>query len=1662
MINCNLKCCLPKGHEDLLKCNFKECKCKCRCECKCEKNNNNNHKHICYKCKNKNKKECECECNCKHFCKYPIPLHNFICVCLDFEGLGTFERTNEQDIQMALIGSAMGNNIIFRINNSYDRFTETTLENLALGSRKIKSDNIENFFGGSLFFCPRDVIKEVENLKKELSEKVRKSVNKWINNIKKNEEKIKMKYNIFGLFNSYCFAFTPPYPNAKFYKYLRNTFSHKIIDDILKFQKQPINKTGKDFYSNLKLILSSVYMNNYEVLSNRKEKDIEFYINKNKLKAFEVIGVYEDENDSKQIEYLKDLRLYFNKNYLNKLEINFSFNKTFENNDLLIIEQIVFSDNIKDNYNIEEYGINLKIDKKEDNTISLSILNFSDYGLILMIPKGIKEINKDCLCSDLFKLWENICKKMKIKEKNIIDNFQLFIYALIKRRNDNVNKWLQELTQNYNNLKQLQKLDSPLNNIWIICQQKCRYCYYNCNKLEGHKGFHECPYDHKCKEECSICQKYICNEEKNCLNKCNKQSGHSDLHICNHFHQCPKFCKYNPYTNDCEGRCYLEYNHEGIHICKLKNHHCKMNCSLKDIAKNCGGICKLEFPHEGNHNCGETHYCLGECAYLNNSKGCKKSCNLFFEHKNKHNCNEQHYCIQNCYLKDISNNCDGKCIYPYPHEGKDHNCGNIHFCKNKCDLIGIKGCKEYCKLKYGHKENHNCEEKHFCMETCYLKGNAPNCNGKCALEYNHNGIHNCNIIHLCNKKCSLIDISSNCKKECSLVYGHKNKCSCNLKENHKCNKTCNINMKCSNMCILEAFHSGKCLCGKCKCPENCKYKKSSRNCYEKCKFKGGHQGNKHICQNEKHLCILDCCFAGKSINCNQKCNIILEENPSHNRESIHICEYSKKDHGCNGICYLAKVSRGCQNNCVLEVNHKKEHECKTPLEKHLCLNNCEFYGISSNCKEKCNKNVMIKGNHLGNHLCSLEEKEHKCNKKCSLYEKMNDKCKENCSLYAKHEGECICYKAKSEHICNNICDFFLKSNGCNKYCNLPLGHLNGHICKKTKEQHNCIGYCSLKNQAKNCLGYCSLSYGHSKDCICDAKHICNNNCFLFGKSCKGECQKSYGHQGYHLCTPLNVHKCPNNCYYYSIYEETNKGECQKSCSLKYGHKKKCICKSPHSHPCIKKCSLYDKSRGCNEECSLEDGHLGKCICYVKRDLHTCKEKCILCNNDEIECGDVYNHINEDNLKCNKCKGNFCKLTKKKHLCGGQHNCQEKCQIDGFCVIENYIKEEERFIENMSGEKIQCKIIKFQEKYKKQCIEKIPINEFNHSGNHHCGKDVIHKCGYQCIQCEYYCSEPKGHNGLHNCVHGNIKNSYISISNSNETFIKKGKQYFTYKDGEKPEAYFCDEYCCEIGQGHTHLFSSLYQINNNKNVRLYRDENLSYVYECKCSYFWETILKFKGIFKDEDKNKFNLCNWYCTDEKHSPKEFCQLTLWHDKYIGNSIPKEVKGKWITSQGHILNCIHPKGVYTIFLIDQSGSMESNSIRPNKNEIKRVMDNMLGCAIEAIINYCNKRNSINPKDKCALIGYNDKASLIFDNMFIGEINEIKKNCLIKLKPEGCTYFINAFKEAKKIIENINDRNEYRPVIILLTDGLDFNYEETINYIKNDVSNFLYNSLYS
>lgn len=347
---------------------------------------------------------------------------------------------------------------------------------------------------------------------------------------------------------------------------------------------------------------------------------------------------------------------------------------------------------------------------------------------------------------------------MQFKERDkIITTFKLFTKTLIERRYNNVSKWLEKKTENYENLESLKKMDSSLKNKWKMCQTKCNECFYKCYKLDDHESKHsfsdDPEFNHKYKENCSFCIEFNC-KDLNCKNICDEKPGHSGIHTCKHCHKCNKKCNFKDYTIDCLVDCKLDAPHDGKnHNCGKEPHHCNEDCIYKDKAKNCDNKCKLEYPH---------------IPYV-------------------HNCKKTHLCKEYCDLKEKAN---------------------------------VEGCndevyEEFCSLVYGHKGNHNCGNKHICKETC-----SKNCNNKCKLLYGHTPeIHDCRAeTHLCEKKCHFLSISRNCYETCRREYGNDGDYICDLqKQEHICNKKCNM-PNCNNRdCVLKIRHpEGKCSYDTCK------------------------------------------------------------------------------------------------------------------------------------------------------------------------------------------------------------------------------------------------------------------------------------------------------------------------------------------------------------------------------------------------------------------------------------------------------------------------------------------------------------------------------------------------------------------------------------------------------------------------------------------------------------------------------------------------------------------------------------------------------------------------------------------------------------------------------------------------------------------------------
>ena len=101
------------------------------------------------------KKRCHLFKNHKgnHICEISVYKHGFICISLDFEGLGTIDRYMEQDLDLSMVGAALGNSIILRVDKTLDFVIKKIMLNWSEIGKNINNNSSLNYFGGNLIFC---------------------------------------------------------------------------------------------------------------------------------------------------------------------------------------------------------------------------------------------------------------------------------------------------------------------------------------------------------------------------------------------------------------------------------------------------------------------------------------------------------------------------------------------------------------------------------------------------------------------------------------------------------------------------------------------------------------------------------------------------------------------------------------------------------------------------------------------------------------------------------------------------------------------------------------------------------------------------------------------------------------------------------------------------------------------------------------------------------------------------------------------------------------------------------------------------------------------------------------------------------------------------------------------------------------------------------------------------------------------------------------------------------------------------------------------------------------------------------------------------------------------------------------------------------------------
>ncbi|KAL3699205.1 hypothetical protein R1sor_017227 [Riccia sorocarpa] len=271
------------------------------------------------------------------------------------------------------------------------------------------------------------------------------------------------------------------------------------------------------------------------------------------------------------------------------------------------------------------------------------------------------------------------------------------------------------------------------------------------------------------------------------------------------------------------------------------------------------------------------------------------------------------------------------------------------------------------------------------------------------------------------------------------------------------------------------------------------------------------------------------------------------------------------------------------------------------------------------------------------------------------------------------------------------------------------------------------------------------------------------------------------------------------------------------------------------------------------------------------------------------------------------------------------------------------------------------------------------------------------------------------------------------------------------------AELCNMHCKAQGRGHVHLLPCLGGIDNQPAcLKIFdgcRHETCQYgpdvdvpKDELTHTAFWEH-LRFEDPCSAEERKEFDLCAHRCKSDEHDPPagfatsaatiaqhaSFCTEPLWHDT-VARGDTRFPTG-YITDDGHHFNCDHTKDVSSnvIFIIDRSGSMQQQDIRPTMTKFS---GDRLGCVYEAITRFIRTRHMTIQEDVVSVVLFNGQAQTAVQ---LETLREDIVDKLLGYSADGCTTYSSGLSEAEKILKiSAQDAvlSSKCPTIVFLSDG--------------------------
>lgn len=585
-------------------------------------------------------------------------------VILDFEGLGSFERSEQEDMLLSVFQAAISNLTLYKTDLRFDRDTQATFSRFQSGVSLIRGD--PNLFRGRFYIVMKDVeSRDVNDLQREFLSKLR----IVCRNNGDDNFLTKMYQGQFAM------AAFPTLGTRKYYEQL-----HKIYE-ALKKQSSSF-QSGKMFRRHLQLLMSKLCTKDWTPL-NRDQVMIRISELRNCESVVLSLGKMYDGSGIHELESLSNL----------------------DNGSMIADENLVVD------------GKEISYQSLPDEALELDSDCKSFVELCLPLVK-IFERHFHHRYHMRNKLWHKVVQEFFCK----------VVERRIHRVDMWLNSNLQGYSLNDGDIMLLRheyyELYAKLRQQWNLCSFRCSRCYLGCLNSRNHLGEHNCLTSHRCEMYCDFCQgetqlcgdvaghggshdckmkNHTCGVEcslshlEGCNFSCALTSGHSSPHRCNtEYHLCGFPCDLPCCTN----RCVLPFESEHTrHECHES--WCPHTCCIPGCDKPCAET-ENHFHDAENgfaeHFCGAEHPCTGTCS---RNGICQIVSELRPDRRIFRGALDEFEYMFVTEQNGLKKKC-GRLIPPFrkTHEGPC-DCGseNEHFCDIRCPSCGY-----FCIRPFGHTE----------------------------------------------------------------------------------------------------------------------------------------------------------------------------------------------------------------------------------------------------------------------------------------------------------------------------------------------------------------------------------------------------------------------------------------------------------------------------------------------------------------------------------------------------------------------------------------------------------------------------------------------------------------------------------------------------------------------------------------------------------------------------------------------------------------------------------------------------------------------------------------------------------------------------------------------------------------------------------------------